>query len=151
MADIDAEKRNRMVAEIPDLLKCYQCGTCVSSCPAKIYSGHFSPRELILRSLRGMQEGNLNDDLWRCITCNNCNERCPQDVNPYEVVVKLKNIALREGLVSKERTESMTASFNRLIDTGLAYPNTELSAKRRKELGLSELKEIDLSKVAKKR
>jgi heterodisulfide reductase subunit C2 len=129
-----------LTAEIPDLKKCFQCGTCVSSCPAKIYSGHFSPREFILYCMRSMEKRILNDDLWRCITCHSCNERCPQDVNPYEVIVKLKNIALREKLVSQQKADELMQGYNALLDTGLAYPLNDLTVKRRTELGLAPLK-----------
>lgn len=147
MADINKELRDKIIQEIPELKKCFQCGTCTSSCPAKIYSGHFSPRELILQCLRGMQEEILDDNLWRCITCNSCNERCPQDVNPYEVIVKLKNIAVREGMVSEERRQAMSQAFDMVIDTGFAYPANELVRKRRQEQGLDEHKDVSLGFV----
>jgi len=147
---IDFENRSKIIEEIPELKKCFQCGTCVSSCPAKIYSGHFSPREFILECLHGLQKKVLNDDLWRCITCNNCNERCPQDVNPYEVIVKLKNIALREGLTSPEKRDEAITAFNHLIDTGCAYPIGDLTKKRREELGLEPVKEKNVEVADKK-
>ena len=130
------ELRDQILKEIPELKKCFQCGTCVSSCPAKIYSGHFSPREFILKCLQGMQSNVLNDDLYRCITCNNCNERCPQDVNPYEVIVKLKNIAVREKLLSEEKLKQVMGEFEHLLETGVAYSVTDLTKKKREELGL---------------
>jgi heterodisulfide reductase subunit C2 len=137
-----------LFAEIPDLKKCFQCGTCVSSCPAKIYSGHFSPREFILHCMRNMEQKILNDDLWRCITCHSCNERCPQEVNPYDIIVKLKNIALRENLVSREKADDLRKAFDSLFETGLAYPLNDVTMKRREELGLAPLspKKIEVRK-----
>jgi len=82
----------------------------------------------------------MNDDLWRCLTCHNCNERCPQDVNPYEVVVKLKNIAIREGKVSVEKREESIAAYNLVAETGFSYPASELTDKKREEQGLEKLK-----------
>jgi len=135
------EARKRIIEEIPELKKCFQCGTCVSSCPAKIYSREFSPRGFILECLHGAQQGILNDNLWKCITCNNCNERCPQDVNPYEVIVKLKNIAIRDKLASEEKVNEALQAFENVKATGIAYPVTELADKKRKELGLKLLKD----------
>jgi len=151
MTEINQGLRKRIIDEIPDLLKCFQCGTCVSSCPAKIYSGHFSPREFILQCLHGMQEKVINDDLWRCVSCNSCNERCPQDVNPYEVIVKLKNIAVRESLISAEKHALLVAAFNQVIETGCAYPVSELTKKRREELDLSQHKDENLNTIAQKK
>jgi heterodisulfide reductase subunit C2 len=138
--NINFKLRTKIIKEIPDLKKCFQCGTCVSSCPAKIYSGHFSPREFILKCLHGLQKEVINDDLWRCITCHSCNERCPQDVNPYEVIVKMKNIAVRDGLISEEKMQEVKSAFNHLIDTGCPYPVNELTQKKREELGLKPIK-----------
>ncbi len=149
--NINFGNRQDIIKEIPELQKCFQCGTCVSSCPARIYSGHFSPRGFILECLHGMQSEVLNDNLWHCITCNNCNERCPQDVNPYEVIVKLKNIAIREGLVSKERHDELVKAFNHLVETGSAYPVSELVKKNREELGLAPFKDISLDNIVKKK
>jgi heterodisulfide reductase subunit C len=137
----DFQKRSEIVAEIPGLLKCFQCGTCVSSCPATIYSGHFSPRGFILECLKGMQSKALGDDLWRCLTCNNCNERCPQGVNPYDVIVKLKAIAIREKLLSPEKLKEKEEIFTLVADTGIAYHVSELAKKKRRELGLPEIKQ----------
>jgi heterodisulfide reductase subunit C len=137
---IDFELREKIIAQIPELKRCFQCGTCVSSCPAKLYSTDFSPREFIMQSLHGMQKGVINDHLWKCLTCNRCNERCPQDVNPYEVVVKLKNIAVREGWMTEQKRSEVMDSYNNLIKTGNAYPVTELTKSKRAELGLKEIK-----------
>jgi len=141
---IDFKLRKKIIDEIPKLQRCFQCGTCVSSCPAKIYSGHFSPREFILECLHGLQEKVINDDLWRCLTCHNCNERCPQDVNPYKVIVLLKNIAIREGLVSEEKRNELIAAFNHVIETGCAYPQSDLSKQMRSDKGLKPVKEEQL-------
>jgi len=138
---IDFEARQKIIEEIPELQRCFQCGTCVSSCPAKVYSTQFSPREFILEALHGMQKGIINDHLWKCLTCNRCNERCPQDVNPYEVIIKLKNIAVREGMISPEKKAEVIGAFNHLVSTGNAYPVTDLAKKKREELGLAALEE----------
>jgi heterodisulfide reductase subunit C2 len=151
MVDINPTLRHKILSEIPELQKCFQCGTCVSSCPARIYGCCFSPREFILDCLRGMQERAMTESLWRCVTCNSCNERCPQDVNPYEVIVKLKNIALRDGLVPKDRAADLISGFNATLESGIAYPTTDLVAKRRSELGLQPLRKNDLTKIAVKK
>ena len=91
MNNINFRLRNELIKEIPELLKCFQCGTCVSSCLAERYGKAYSPRKKILAALYGEKQI-LDKELWRCLTCNNCNERCPQEVNPYDVLVKLKKL-----------------------------------------------------------
>ncbi|MEM4267838.1 MAG: 4Fe-4S dicluster domain-containing protein [Candidatus Woesearchaeota archaeon] len=143
--------REKLIGEIPDLKKCFQCGTCASSCVATKYSKHFNPRQIIQAGVYGFQAKIMNDDLWRCTTCNRCNERCPQDVNPYEVIVKLKNIALRNGLVSEQKSNELLRSFNQVIETGLSLSMTEFSQKQRVNLGLREVKPVSTENIIKKR
>ncbi|MBN2422082.1 4Fe-4S dicluster domain-containing protein [Candidatus Woesearchaeota archaeon] len=138
MTQINFELRNELVKEIPELLKCFQCGTCVSSCLAERYGKAYSPRRKILMALYG-QKDMLAKELWRCLTCNNCNERCPQEVNPYDVLVKLKNFAVKKGLVD----ETILQPEKTVTETGRSLPLNERVNNQRKELGLNELKEID--------
>ncbi len=100
MSPINFEYRKQLIAEIPDLLKCFQCGTCTAACQANKYGGAYSPRQKILAAQYG-NKSIINEELWRCVTCNSCNERCPQEVNPYEILIKLKNIAYRDGSSSR--------------------------------------------------
>ncbi len=136
MNDINFELREKLVKEIPELLNCFQCGTCVSSCLAERYGEAYSPRRKILAALYG-REKILDDQLWRCVTCNSCNERCPQEVNPYDVLVKLKNYAIKHGLGDESHKETS----DRIKKTGFSLPITERDQQKRKELGLPELKE----------
>ncbi|MBU0756520.1 MAG: 4Fe-4S dicluster domain-containing protein [Nanoarchaeota archaeon] len=139
MTEINLELRKELVKEIPELLKCFQCGTCVSSCLAEKYSGSYSPRRKILMACYG-QKDIIAKELWRCVTCNSCNERCPQEVNPYDVLIKLKNYALKHGLVEDE---ALQATEKLVRKTGRAMPVNERTQRMRQELGLEELKPID--------
>lgn len=38
-----------------------------------------------------------NEFIWLCSMCFICQERCPQDVRPPEVMTILRNMAAREG------------------------------------------------------
>ena len=135
---IDFETRNKLIKEIPELLRCFQCGTCVSSCPAEKYGKSYSPRRKILAALYGNKEI-LSKELWRCLTCNSCNERCPQDVNPYDVLVKLKNFSYKNKLVD----ESLSNASKNVIETGKSIPYTERSQQQRKSLSLEEIRIIE--------
>lgn len=147
MLKINTEFRNKILKEIPEIKNCFQCGTCTSSCLVKKYTGKFSPREKILSALEGRKEV-LNNELWLCSTCNACNERCPQNVNPYEIIIKLKNIAFREGLI--ENSEEKTEPAKNVIETGLSLKTSEFTENERKKLGLPETKKIDeLKKIIK--
>jgi heterodisulfide reductase subunit C2 len=142
--EINFELRKELVREIPNILKCFQCGTCVSGCPAEKYGKAYSPRRKILAALYG-DKGLLSQELWKCTTCNSCNERCPQGVNPFDVIVKLKNYALKNGLAPAELKKPLAS----VIETGVSMPVTDRTNRIRADLGLPEIKQKKLGELVK--
>jgi len=134
---IDFETRKQFTSAIPDILKCFQCGTCVSSCTSNRYGDAYSPRLKILAALYG-NKSILGEELWKCVTCNNCNQRCPQEVNPFEVLIKMKNMSYKMGLVD----ESYAVAEKTFASTGRLLPITDGAQTRRKSLGLEEIKPV---------
>lgn len=141
MFRIDTEFRKKILKEIPEIKHCFQCGTCVSSCLAARYLGDFNPRIKILSALYG-QKDMLNDILFKCSTCNNCNERCPQKVNPFEALVKMKNIAFQLGLLSAEKA----GIFNAVANSGFAFEITSFTDRLREQLNLPKIEKTDALK-----
>ena len=138
MPKIDLELRKKITTEIPEILKCFQCGTCVSSCPAEYYGKGYSPRRKILAASYG-DPALFTDELWKCLTCHACNERCPQEVNPYDVLVKLKNYALKQGLADKAKTQAEQM----VKKTGRVLRVTKRTQQEREKLGLPPLSPIE--------
>ncbi|MFH0875755.1 MAG: 4Fe-4S dicluster domain-containing protein [archaeon] len=133
---IDFELRNELIKEIPDILRCFQCGTCVSSCPSEKYGKNYTPRRKILSATYG-DKALLSEELFRCLTCHSCNERCPQEVNPYDVLVKLKNFTIKKGFAKESE------SIEQIYSTGSSMQFSERAKEQRKALGLLELKKIE--------
>ena len=93
--------------------KCYQCGTCASSCPVAKITPRFNPREVIKLSLLGEKEEVISGDaIWLCCSCYNCQERCPQKVEIADVMYALRNIALKEGYFPNIYSEFASALLN---------------------------------------
>ena len=136
---LNLKARQEILKEIPELLRCYQCGTCVSSCVANNYGDVYSPRLKILAALYG-DFSILNQELWNCVTCNTCNQRCPRGVNPFEVLIKLKNIAVRKGIIDKKYMRPRDS----VVATGFFMPVTSNSENKREKLGLPKVKPINL-------
>ena len=126
---------------------CYQCGACVGDCPAHRYLPEFNPRVIIQKALFGFDDELINQDsiIWNCTNCYNCHERCPQEVSPIEVIIALKNMALKEGT----NPPVVNNIVEKVKKTGLTVASTELSEKRRKELNLSEFKTNSLNDLKK--
>ena len=66
------------------LNQCIQCGTCTGVCPWNLVD-EFSPRQLLRLVCLGL-EGYEQDALWNCVTCSNCVNRCPREIDIIDVI-----------------------------------------------------------------
>lgn len=126
---------------------CYQCGACVGDCPAAMYSSDFNPREVLLQALLGDEEALTGEDspIWNCTNCYTCYERCPQAVRPVEVIIALKNICYQKMTAAPEVNQIVKS----VKTTGRTVKITSLSDRRRKELGLDEIKPVPMDELKK--
>lgn len=77
---------------------CEQCGKCPASCPVSRHIESFNPRQLIAKVYLGRTEELLKSDvIWTCTSCLKCKERCPENISPYDVILILRNLAIRAG------------------------------------------------------
>jgi heterodisulfide reductase subunit C len=82
-----------------ELSACFQCGVCTASCPIRELDETFNPRKIMKLAKLGLKDQVLNNEfIWLCSMCFVCQERCPQDVRPPEVMTVLRNMAAKEGL-----------------------------------------------------
>ena len=107
----------------------------------------FNPRTIILQALYGFEQELVGPDslIWNCTNCYNCYERCPQEVQPIEVIIALKNMS-RQG---KNNPETVDNIIERVAKKGVTVAETELIKRRRKELNLPEYKSQCLDEVEK--
>ena len=103
---------------------CYQCGTCTAVCPWN------KVRSFIVRRI--MHQGQLglidfeDEDVWLCVTCNNCVERCPRGVEIIDVMRALRR-AITELAIAKV-PDSLRITIKNI--TGVGNPLGEPSDKR---------------------
>lgn len=126
---------------------CYQCGACVAVCPAARFSDDFNPRNIMLQTLLGNEEELIGADsiIWKCTNCYSCYERCPQDVRPVEVIIALKNICAEDGVLPP----NVDKYSETIVKTGRSVVITSTVHRRRKELGLPELKDLPVDELQK--
>lgn len=124
---------------------CYQCGACVAACPAARFSDNFNPRDVLLKTLIGDEADLIRPDsiIWKCTNCYSCYERCPQDVRPVEVIIALKNLCAQEGVLP----EDINKFSETLVKTGRSVVITSTVNRRRQELGLPELKDVNVAEL----
>jgi heterodisulfide reductase subunit C len=114
---------------------CIQCGTCTASCPSGKRTA-FKTRQLIRKALLGLREPVLSDkDLWLCTTCYTCLERCPRSVDPTDVILAIRTMAVQSGHMLDRH--KLVASL--VLKFGHAVPIDDTNRKQRVSLGLTEL------------
>jgi heterodisulfide reductase subunit C len=90
------------------LLRCFACGACTAACPVSDLEPDFSPSLIIRQILYGMRTALLSSPaLWYCARCARCSFQCPQDVRFLDIIQGLRQIALREGLISPARVATL--------------------------------------------
>ena len=114
--------------------QCIQCGTCTASCPSGRRTA-FRTRQIIRKAVLGCREPVLADkDLWLCTTCYTCLERCPRGVDPTDVILAIRNIAVKSGYMLDQHKRVA----GQVLKSGHAVPIDEANRKTRANMGLEE-------------
>ena len=96
-APINAKKVISESIKKTNVQYCLECGKCSGSCPISRLNDAYSPRRVVERFLLGFEEKVLSGpDLWTCLTCFLCTERCPSDVRFPEFVRTCRRLASPE-------------------------------------------------------
>ncbi|MCK5850391.1 MAG: 4Fe-4S dicluster domain-containing protein [Kiritimatiellae bacterium] len=99
-----------------NIKKCFSCGTCTGACPVFRVESKYNPRKIIRMILLGMREEVLSSKIiWLCARCYACTAHCPQEVSFADVMVVLRDMAIKEGYAEPDlpdRIEKITDSAN---------------------------------------
>lgn len=77
------------------------CSKCTGSCPIGRVGAAYSPRSVVQHIV--LNGGNLKEaDIWRCLTCGLCHERCPADVQYPLFISRLREDAAHRGLTPQD-------------------------------------------------
>src|SRR5512136_2215615 len=116
-----------------DVMTCLQCGNCTGVCPISLRID-YKTRNIIKCCQFGLKKYTLGTQ-WVCATCYRCYEHCPADLNPAEVMIALRHIAIREGIIPP----FIKAAAANLMQFGLTVKPDEAMIKERVKMGLPEL------------
>ena len=114
---------------------CFQCGTCTAGCPSGKNTA-YRTRKLMRMAQLGLKDMIIDsEDLWQCTTCYTCEERCPRGVPIVDVVIALRNIAVKSGKMydAHKKTADNLVKFGHTVSI-----NDKVKAQRA-ELGLPEV------------
>jgi len=78
------------------VLRCLDCGKCTSACPVARYNKSLSPRRLMRRLAEGRPVSTA-EAVWDCLTCMQCDQRCPQEVPISPSVPPLRRLSRERG------------------------------------------------------
>lgn len=127
--------------------RCFTCGTCTASCPVAEVNEEYDPRKIIRMAILGMKDQVLGSDtIWMCSRCYTCFARCPQNVKFTEVMVVLREMAVKAGAVPDSTIEDVR-EVDRFVQelrcdliSNLLSPSEEKAGRIREKLE-SELEE----------
>jgi len=86
-----------------NVLECYQCGKCVSTCPVSGYMD-FPPREIMQMIKLGLKEETyMANSMWFCLTCSACSGRCPRQIDIPAVMEAVRHLAIEENYRSTNK------------------------------------------------
>ena len=77
---------------------CLECGKCTSVCPVSRFNHNYSPRILVNKAIRSGNLELLQDkNIWACLTCKLCDERCPAVIDYINLTLALRSEAQKIG------------------------------------------------------
>ncbi len=112
------ETSRKIVNEIVashDIYACQDCGKCTSACSLTLAGRTFSPRAMAGSIIAGdFSSPAVHRDVWSCLTCGLCYDRCPSAVNFPEFIKDMRH-ALRS--VTLKEPDSHGGFFQSLMRT----------------------------------
>ncbi|UCE80437.1 MAG: hypothetical protein JSV94_04560 [Methanobacteriota archaeon] len=116
-----------------DVMTCLQCGNCTGVCPISLKID-YKTRSIIKFCQFGLKKFTL-EMRWVCATCYRCYEYCPADINPAEVMIALRHMAIKEGVIPP----FIKLAATNLVEYGQSVkPDSEIERVRR-ELDLEDM------------
>ncbi|MHA2379931.1 MAG: 4Fe-4S dicluster domain-containing protein [Candidatus Thorarchaeota archaeon] len=133
----DLEFRNWILQQ-PEgrtLLRCYQCGRCTGACPVAEIDSSFNPRlflEKIVLADETLAEERL---IWTCLTCEQCEVRCPEHVKIPQILI----LAKVRGLASGNTPQTALDRAKSILSQGRTIQVSDPMIKTREKMGLPDL------------
>ncbi len=110
-----------------DLSRCYQCGNCSGSCPVS-FAMEIPVSQMIRMAQLGQEQTVMQaNSMWLCVSCLQCQARCPKCLDPSKVMEALRRLSLRQGkgpvalgqlpdgFLERSPQQAVVAGFRKLV------------------------------------
>ncbi len=99
-----------------DTSACFDCGTCVATCPLSEDDDAF-PRRMIRYARLGKADHLVaSKELWLCHHCGECSESCPRDADPASFMAAARRYAIaRFEPTGIARGMTLSAAFTAVV------------------------------------
>jgi heterodisulfide reductase subunit C len=98
--------------------QCWSCSSCDVECPIDIATGRLRPQRIVRLASLGFIEDLLESpEIWYCLSCRRCQQICPNQVKPCDVIDYARQEAVSRGIVSyssMRRLQLLFARFQRV-------------------------------------
>lgn len=99
---------------------CSRCLACIDDCPTAMTVDEYRPEEIIALVRKGrVVDAARREDIWFCMNCHECVEKCPQDYGMVRLMITLKNRASEMGI----RPDVVDRRLESLRTSGFAFNN----------------------------
>lgn len=76
---------------------CYHCGKCETVCPWN------KVRQFMVRKINHQSQLGVvpfeSEDIWLCVTCGRCGQRCPRGVETIDIMRAIRRLLVPDGVV----------------------------------------------------
>jgi len=97
-APSEGVKLTKEVVAAHDIYACQDCGKCSSACSLTLVGKPFSPRAIASNIISGnIDSAEVKKDVWSCLACGLCYDRCPSAVNFPEFIKDMRYILKKGG------------------------------------------------------
>jgi len=96
--DVDRAFKQKMMEQVPELGRCFTCGSCTAVCPETLMDETNDPRKFIRKVNLGLAEEAMADEFKGiCATHYRCLSRCPQGVHITHIMNAIRELAVEDG------------------------------------------------------
>ena len=95
---MDRKFKRQMIEKVPEMGRCFTCGSCTAVCPETLLDPAKDPRAFIRKVNLGLAAEAMTDEFKDiCAAHYRCLSRCPQGVHITKIMNAIRELAVEDG------------------------------------------------------